>query len=151
LQYPPKRSFVAGIFPEVKYFLRRGLGLDRDRSAAPGGLVEQNRRRVPRFPFSAFAELVEEASGAKSRARVTELSLCGCYIETVNPSPEGTIFSVKIFTDVEYFESRATVAYAHPNSGMGMTFRDVRPHFLPVLKGWLLSALQNARQEEQPT
>jgi PilZ domain len=113
--------------------------------------MEQNRRRVPRFRFFASAELLDEASGAKNRARLTELSLYGCYIETANPSPVGTTFSAKIFTDTEYFESRATVVYAHPNSGMGMTFSDVKPHFLPILKGWLLSALQDARREEQST
>jgi hypothetical protein len=49
---------------------------------------------------------------------------------------------VKIFTDTEYFESHAAVVYAQPNRGMGLTFQDVKPYFLPVLKGWLLSALQ---------
>jgi len=44
-----------------------------------------------------------------------ELSLYGCSIETVNPSPEGTTFPAMIFTDMEYSETRATVVYAHPN------------------------------------
>jgi PilZ domain len=108
--------------------------------------VDQNRRRVPRFPFVASAELLEEKSGAKIKTRVSELSLYGCYVETTDPRPQGTIFVLKIFTDTEYFESRATVVYAQPNRGMGLTFRDVKPYFLPVLKGWLLSAFQNVQR-----
>jgi hypothetical protein len=109
---------------------------------AAGGLMDQNRRRVPRFPFAASAELLEEKSRAMIKTRVTELSLYGCYVEWINPLPQGTVFFLKIFTDYEYFEARATVVYAQPQLGMGLTFHDVKPHFLPVLKGWLLSALQ---------
>jgi len=106
------------------------------------GLVEQNRRRVPRFPFVASVELIEERTSAKMNARVTELSLYGCYLDTVNPLPAGTMVSLKIFTETEYFEGRANVVYAHPDLGMGLAFRDVRPQFLPVLKNWLMAALQ---------
>ena len=104
--------------------------------------MDQNRRRVPRFPFAASVELLEQKSGSKTKARVTELSLYGCYVETTDPLPQDTILAVKIFTDTEYFESNAAVVYAQPNRGMGLTFQDVKPYFLPVLKGWLLSALQ---------
>jgi hypothetical protein len=106
------------------------------------GPVEQNRRRVPRFPFEAAAELTEEKSGSKISARVTELSLYGCYLDTVNPLQPGTIVSLKIFSDNEYFEARASVVYSHPNFGMGLAFRDVKPYFLPVLKDWLMLAFQ---------
>ena len=94
------------------------------------------------FPFAASVELLEQKSGLKIKTRVTELSLYGCYVQTTDPLPQGTIFAVKIFTDTEYFESHATVVNAQPNRGMGLTSHDVKPYFLPVLKGWLLSALQ---------
>jgi hypothetical protein len=51
--------------------------------------VEQNRRRVPRFRCFASAELVDEGARAKNRARVIELSLYGCCLETANPWPVG--------------------------------------------------------------
>jgi PilZ domain len=117
-------------------------------SSQPGETMEQNRRRVPRFPFVAFAEVTEQASGGKIKTQVSELSLYGCYVDTINPLPEGTAVSLKIFTDVEFFEARATVVYAHAHLGMGMTFRDVKPHFLTILKRWLVSALQDAKPAE---
>lgn len=36
---------------------------------------------------------------------------------------------VKIFMPGEYFEANATVAYANPALGLGLVFRDVKPHF----------------------
>jgi hypothetical protein len=47
----------------------------------------------------------------------------------------------------EYFEANATVAYATPALGMGLVFRDVKPHFRTVLRKWLLIAMQSS----QPT
>jgi hypothetical protein len=75
-------------------------------------------------------------------ARVTELSLYGCYLDTVNPLPPGTIVSLKIFSDSEYFEARASVVYSNPDLGMGLAFREVKPYFLPVLRDWLMLAVQ---------
>jgi hypothetical protein len=49
---------------------------------------------------------------------------------------------VKIFMPGEYFEANATVAYANPALGLGLVFRDVKPHFRTVLRKWLLMAMQ---------
>ena len=49
---------------------------------------------------------------------------------------------VKIFMPGDYFEANATVAYATPALGMGLVFRDVKPHFRTVLRKWLLMAMQ---------
>jgi hypothetical protein len=103
--------------------------------------MEQERRRTPRYPFVATAELIEEASGTKMPSRVSELSLNGCYLDMTNPLPKGTPVFVKIFTKAEFFEAPGTVAYAHPNLGMGVAFHDIKPFFQSVLKKWLLTAM----------
>jgi len=99
------------------------------------------RRRTPRYPFIAAAEVVEVASGTKLPTRVSELGLNGCYLDMVNPLPQGTAILIKIFPRADFFEAPATVAYAHPNLGMGIEFHDVKPFFHSVLKKWLLSAM----------
>jgi PilZ domain-containing protein len=99
------------------------------------------KRFTPRFPFVASAELIEEGSHTKLNCRVSELSLHGCYIDVLNTLPEGTVVTVKVFADGEFFESKAVVEFAHPRLGMGLSFLDLKPHFLTVLKGWLLKAL----------
>ena len=111
------------------------------------------RRRVPRFPFVASAEVVDPKSKSKLNARVSELSLYGCYVDTINPLPKGASVFIKIFTTVDFIEANGMVAYVHPNLGMGIAFFDVNPHFLPILQVWLLRAMREmkANAEEQPT
>jgi len=48
---------------------------------------------------------------------------------------------VKFFADAKFFETKATVAYSQPNLGMGVSFRDMKPYFVDVLRKWLLEAM----------
>ena len=102
--------------------------------------MEQERRRMPRVPFVASAELLEVDTGTRMNAQVSELSLHGCYVDTLNPLPKGTSVYVKIFTDEYLFETPAIVVYCHPRLGMGLAFHDVKPHFVNVLQNWVMAA-----------
>jgi hypothetical protein len=98
------------------------------------------RRRTPRYPFIATAEVVDQSSQASVSTRVTELSLHGCYLDMPNPLPKDTEIKVKIYSEGKFFESSGVIVYSQPNLGVGVTFREVRPQFLNVLKQWLLAA-----------
>jgi hypothetical protein len=98
------------------------------------------RRRTIRYPFVASAELIDEESQTQLSVRVTELSLYGCYFDTVNPFPVQTRVLVKIVTEHVFFEAYGTVIYSHPNLGMGVAFQQVHPYFLRILQGWLMDA-----------
>jgi PilZ domain len=102
--------------------------------------MEQDR--APRYPFSAPAEVIVESSGAKIIARVTELSLHGCYLDTSTPVSAKTAVLVKIFGTREYFEADATVVYAHSLLGLGLAFRNIKFDCRSVLHKWLLAAMQ---------
>ena len=104
--------------------------------------MQQERRRAPRYPFIATAEVVEQATKTSLSTRVTELSLYGCYIEMRSPLPEGSSIHVKIYSESRFFEADGIVAYAIPNGGIGVRFQDVRHQFLIVLKEWLILAAQ---------
>ena len=99
------------------------------------------QRKTPRYPFLAPAAVLPE-TGAPVGANVKELSLYGCYLDTASPMTPRSRVLVKIFMPGEYFEANATVAYATPALGMGLVFRDVKPHFRTVLRKWLLMAMQ---------
>jgi hypothetical protein len=77
------------------------------------------RREAPRHPFIASAEETDLASGARLSARVAELSLKGCYLDTLNPFPKGTRIRLVIFHAAATFTALATVIYPQPNMGMG--------------------------------
>jgi hypothetical protein len=71
------------------------------------------------------------------KARISDLSASGCYVDTINLLPGGTPVHVRIFTDSQIFEAPATVVYSHTHLGMGLRFSEVRPVFQSVLQNWL--------------
>jgi len=103
------------------------------------------RRRTPRYPFVAVAELIDEKAGTKMEIRVAELSLNGCYFDMVNPLPNDTPIHVKIFFENDFFEAKGKVVYTQPNLGMGATFEELPAYSVPVLKKWLLRAMVSAK------
>ena len=103
------------------------------------------RRRVPSLPFVASAEVVDHNSKVRMSVRVSELSLYGCYVDTINPLPKGASVFIKIFTAADFIEANAMVAYVHPNLGMGISFSNVDPHFLPILQVWLTRAMRETK------
>lgn len=107
--------------------------------------MEQERRRTPRYPFVASVEMRQGTSEDKITAKVTQLSMNGCYVETVTPFPIGTGLGVKVFTPTEFFEGQASVVYVDENLGMGLMFRETRPYFLAVLRKWLLAAMMSKK------
>ena len=108
--------------------------------------MEKDRRRTPRYPFNASIEMREGASEDKRIARVTGLSLNGCYVSTENLYPEGTSLKVKVFTDADFYEGQATVIYTQEGLGMGLMFTETRPYYLMVLRKWLLSAMMAKKE-----
>ena len=107
---------------------------------------ENMERRTFRFPCSASAELIWGDS--IELARVTELSLYGCYLETSKQLPAGTRVTVKIFDGGRLFEATATVLYSRPTLGMGLAFREVKSVFKTILEEWLQHSLD--RQNKTP-
>lgn len=108
--------------------------------------MEQDRRRTPRYPFNASIEMLEGASQDKRTARVTGLSLNGCYVTTESSYPEGSLLTVKVFTETEFYEGQAMVIYKQQNLGMGLMFTETRPYYLTVLRKWLLSAMMAKKE-----
>lgn len=96
-----------------------------------------------RLAFSAGAEVAPETSPtAFVHARVTELSLRGCFLETSASFEMQCPVLLKIYDSGEYFEAEASVLYVKP-SGIGLVFREIKPHFRAVLQKWVLAALDN--------
>jgi hypothetical protein len=101
--------------------------------------LHQDRRGL-RFSFSASAEVTLEGSAESLRARVTELSLRGCFLGILGRFREKQRLLVKIFNAKDFFEASAEVIYVR-ESGVGVLFGDVNPHFRQVLQTWILAAL----------
>jgi hypothetical protein len=98
----------------------------------------RKERAVRRCPFVAAAEVTEPRSGALLSARTSELGLGGCYIDVLNPFPQGTAVQLKILRDQGTFEAQAKVAYCDPRFGMGLAFSEMTPAHRSLLEAWLV-------------
>jgi PilZ domain len=99
--------------------------------------MTQERRRSPRYPFFASAELIEDKSDVRITTRLSELGLYGCYLDMMNPFPTGTTVLIKISEGDAKFESRAKVVYSQANMGMGVAFQNVEERYMEVLQKWM--------------
>ena len=95
------------------------------------------QRSVRRCSLVASAEVTELHSGARLSARISELGLGGCYVDVLNPFPEGTLVGLRILRDQGVFESQAKVVYCDPRFGMGLAFTEMKPDQRSLLETWL--------------
>ena len=96
-------------------------------------------RREPRHPFFAMVELLETKNEMRIQARTGDLSLHGCYVDTMNPFPAGSKVRVTITHEGAKFTSLGNVAHSQPNVGMGISFTEIQPEQSRVLMQWLSS------------
>src|SRR5260370_26865217 len=107
----------------------------------------REKRRTPRYSFIASAELIEVRADVRIASRVSELSLHGCYLDMMNPFPQGTDVLVKIAAGDAFFEARAKIVYAQQNMGAGVGFVQVAPDSQAVLERWLDEAEQERKRQ----
>ena len=96
-----------------------------------------DRRASERFPFSAVTEVVDIASATRITARVSDISLTGCYLDVINVFSPGTKIQINIRHGSLQFEANGAVVYSLPGMGMGITFNPVEPDMASVLKRWI--------------
>src|SRR5438034_9626114 len=98
--------------------------------------MEQERRRVPRYQFIAPAELVEEASGARSNSWVADLGSQGCSLSVSNPLRAGSIVQLKNGVDPrEPLQARSIVVHTNGEQA-GLRFKETQPHSLLLRECW---------------
>jgi hypothetical protein len=66
-----------------------------------------------------------------------DLSLFGCFVETVTPFPEGTKVRLKMSRGETQLVAQGRVTYSRPNSGMGIAFVTIEQAACPSwMRGW---------------
>ena len=110
--------------------------------------MENERRRSPRYPFVAKAEIIADSPSAFAVANVSELGLRGCRLDIKNPFPLNASVTVKISAAGELFESKAKIIYLKPGTGAGVSFLVIEPQSRAVLRRWL-EAAEKSEQASQ--
>ena len=111
---------------------------DVEKPAGPSvALAGADRRTHARYEFIAAVEVVVAKSGARIETLVRDLSQQGCYVDTNNPLPLGTVTAVCITQGAQLFEAGARVVYSRASKGMGLVFTAIEPEHLLTLETWL--------------
>jgi hypothetical protein len=106
-------------------------------SAAETRAGNTERRGHSRSQVVAATELIDLPTGLKARANTSDMSLGGCYVNTLNPFRLGATLGVKIEHSGVMLETEATVCTRFEGSGMGLAFRNITPEQLSILTDWL--------------
>lgn len=105
------------------------------------------RRADSRLKLRVPVELSVENNPAPFRCATSDLSLYGCYIETIFPFPVGTILELKLQIDGTLLVV-ADVVTSDPQVGNGIRFSKMLPEDVEELRGFLAAAEKDATEKE---
>jgi hypothetical protein len=105
----------------------------------------EKRRAVRRIQLVATAEVTARDTETKLSARMSELGLGGCYVDTLSPFPTGTLLHLRIIRDGGAFECEAKVVYVHEGFGMGIAFTNMALDQRRVLENWIADLLMKQK------
>jgi hypothetical protein len=105
------------------------------------------RRENPRFKITVPVELYLVGKDMPYRTATSDLSLHGCYIETIFPFPVGTVLELKLQLKNTLLVL-ATVATSDPQVGNGIKFTRMLPEDVDELRAFLEVAEKEAAEKE---
>ena len=111
----------------------------KPRADSAPAVTEQEDRRItgPRHTVSAVAQIVELRSGTRVNMRISDLSLGGCYIDSMSPLQIGTEIRLGLLKDKKIIEVNGTVIYSHPGLGMGVSFARATAEQRAEIEKWV--------------
>jgi c-di-GMP-binding flagellar brake protein YcgR len=100
-----------------------------------------NRREYARITMSVPVEIHADAADSPIRCATADLSLGGCYIETIFPFPIGTNLDLQLSLGTIVLIA-ATVVTCDPQVGNGIRFMRMLPEDRETLEAFLQAAQQ---------
>ena len=99
--------------------------------------VTPERRRHARFPLTTLVEAFEPKSNTQISGRTSDISLEGCYVDTINPFSEGAVIRITLTRDKLSYEANATVVFSQVGMGMGVTFTSAEKKQFQIYEKWI--------------
>jgi c-di-GMP-binding flagellar brake protein YcgR len=97
---------------------------------------DPERRRYPRLKAKIPLE-IRCPNFAPMRTSTEEVSLCGCYIESMFTMEVGTLLALVFSCEDEKIATNAVVATKYPQVGNGIDFIDMNPQHRLKLSQYL--------------
>jgi len=98
-----------------------------------------DRREHARIKVSVPVQIQTDASGSPIRGATADLSLSGCYIESIFPFPIGTNLDLQLSMETTALIA-ATVVTCDPQVGNGIRFIKILPEHREILEAFLKTA-----------
>ncbi len=102
--------------------------------------MSQDQREHHRTPLIADVEYHTE--GMSQRGRISDLSVGGVFIDTLNPLDIGTVvhFTFVLPGTTDRIDGEGVVAWNQPMVGMGIRFNSLNTELQQVIERYLASA-----------
>ncbi len=100
-------------------------------------IADSNRRRWQRHKISLPLELRDERVNAPLRINASDVSGNGCYIESMQPLPLGTVLRVNFWLDSDHIKITAVVRTCDPGVGNGIEFTGMPPETKERMQAYL--------------
>jgi CheY-like chemotaxis protein len=107
---------VANAAPATNVSVRLSAGLGLLSASAP------DRRNLSRRACCLGAEVYPANSKVPHRCTLSDISSGGCYVETTEPFPAGTVLTIVVRTHELKLRASGKVQSTHPGFGMGVRF-----------------------------
>jgi hypothetical protein len=117
-----------------------GLGMSlrtENEHVGPIEAASLEHRRHARFPLTALVEALEPKSNTQISGRSSDVSLSGCYVDTLSPFPEGTLIRIRLTRENISFEANAKVVFSQIGMGMGVAFTSAEKDQFRVYQKWI--------------
>jgi hypothetical protein len=111
---------------------------------SPTEAASLEHRRHARFPLAALVEVLDPKSNLQISGRSSDVSLSGCYMDTLNPFPVGTLIRIRLTKEDISFEANAKVIFSQIGMGMGVAFTSAEKDQFRVYQKWIDELSGNA-------
>ena len=108
--------------------------------------MTNERREYPRLKIHIPIEIVPDDSGAPLRGETCDISLGGCYVETIFPFQVGTAVEVRMRVGQATVIALAVIATCDPQVGNGIQFVTMLPDDFGELKAFIQAAEETDNQ-----
>jgi c-di-GMP-binding flagellar brake protein YcgR len=111
-------------------------------------MADRDRRQSPRLKVRVPIEIQVEGGAAPIRGATADLSVGGCYVETMFAFPVGTTLDLRLQLENTLLVT-ATVVTSDPQVGNGIRFDNMLPEDLEELQNYL-KALEQSEESKPP-
>lgn len=100
------------------------------------------KRSVPRYPLAVPAVILEPLTQTELSGRSADISLTGCFVESVDRFLTNTVIQIKIERDGEVFETWCRVAHVKKGVGTGVAFFEYPAKARLTIQSWIAERSQ---------